>query len=142
MNKDMKEQDNTFKSLAELYTWLGSGCVVVEKESGINLKIMNNDLWRKKENECWEKLSLSQSFISCENFCKGSNWYDNIIKPILCWVSDYSDNLEAPNERFIDEIVSYNIDEYDYPFVGKRSEWKYARPITLDELTLRCYEYE
>lgn len=57
-------------------------------------------------------------------------WYKSIPKKgVLCWVSDYE--KKPPHIAVINEYYSLSY----YPFTGKNnSEWKYATPLTNEEI--------
>lgn len=60
-----------------------------------------------------------------------NKWFYNIPESgIICWVSDYdtSDKLNV-------EIITKYDDDSVYSFKGKNESWKYADPLTPDELT-------
>jgi hypothetical protein len=53
-------------------------------------------------------------------------WYENIEKPVLCWVSDIDPSLkENP-----DLIIVYNDNQY----CTWSASWKYATPVTKEDL--------
>lgn len=59
-----------------------------------------------------------------------TKWYDNITKPVLCWVTDGSPEFE-------DKYLAILIESYDEE-VGFMStdetDWKYAKPVVAEDL--------
>ena len=57
-------------------------------------------------------------------------WYENITKPVPCWVSDTD-----PNAKKIVFLVKERIADSDLPFTANTgSSWKYATPLTAEDI--------
>jgi len=63
-------------------------------------------------------------------------WYENIPKQgVLCWVSDYNENLNKQNIRnILAEIIDYDSDKEHKYLDFRGSRWKYAVPLTNEEI--------
>lgn len=59
------------------------------------------------------------------------SWYDNLSGGILCWVS----NDENDENGWMEKIVLGHDKDFIYPFRTRSSRWKYARPMTKDEIS-------
>ena len=65
-------------------------------------------------------------------YIEAAKWYDNIpATGILCWVSDESG--EHPKNERCQIVVSYS-EGTDSPFRTRNCEWKYATPVTQEEV--------
>ena len=68
------------------------------------------------------------------------NWYNNPENfPVLCWVDD---NVETPSNTEntgVAIIISYSV-ESNFPFGDYSVNWRYATPLTRDEVLKYCLE--
>ena len=56
-------------------------------------------------------------------------WYEDITKPVLCWVSD----INPTAKRHTTLVISYD-KELQYSFTSLNDTWKHATPVTPDDL--------
>ena len=56
-------------------------------------------------------------------------WYDDITESVLCWVSD----LNPTAKRYTTLIISYDKEPH-YSFKARAHDWKYATPVTPEDL--------
>lgn len=112
----MKE-DNTFKNQQEIFGYLINGGKVRNIKNGIICYFIDN------------KLNCHRYFSITENWVKHDypQWYENITKPVLCWVSD--------KDQF-DKLSVARIIERGSDRLYKDTEgmyWDCATPVTDEE---------
>ena len=57
-------------------------------------------------------------------------WYENITKPVPCWVSD-----KDPSAKKLAFLIKEHIADSDLPFAATTgSIWKYATPLTAEDI--------
>lgn len=140
-------KDKSFKSVQEIYAYLGAGGIVKVKNNAIIYYFENDELTReytkvgRKETQREKDTRSETMYINFDIY--GSfekyerppikNWDDDIPKQgILCIVTD---KLEITNHftLIFQKIENLYYDEYG-------SYWSNARPATIEDLTQYLYE--
>ena len=58
-------------------------------------------------------------------------WYEEIVKPVLCWVSD----TNADQKKFLRLVTHYYKDSHNpFHFRAEACNWRYATPVTQEDL--------
>jgi hypothetical protein len=141
-----------FKTWIELSKWLMEGKLVTEehfpnlryKLIGDNIHYVHKDnigvidvyyhidVTTFSVNYFFETVSLSSIYK-----CEPTEWFTDISEAgVFCWVSTFEHIPSSKEECYIDCIHYYYGDGYSKPFSGD-STWKYATPLTKEELLER-----
>ena len=70
------------------------------------------------------------NFLKFRRKPKEPDWWENISEHgVLCWTCDVEENIT----RGLDLIMEF-VDDSSYKFTGINSAWKYATPLTNEEI--------
>lgn len=71
---------------------------------------------------------LASDWLFSDNWEIVEEWYENITKPVICWVRDDDDD-----GWLLSQVINYK-EKYDYPFETKYDHYKQAIPVKPEEL--------
>ena len=124
VDANLKLVDANLKSEKEFANRMMDGEVFYYK--GFSHRFFNGYFSRVKLDE---RLILPIDFGRYKEMLIEAKWDDDIKKPILCWVSDISGN----EKNFAALIIGKCGEGYYFEADGAR--WKYATPVTAEDLS-------
>lgn len=100
-------------------------------EDNIIMFVKNTGIVIKNENKFTDYIYPSWLTQNYKKFEIKSNWYENIKKPIPCWVGDTEEELKSHEKIAL--IILYHADQ-NYKFEAEDDIYKLAKPILVKEL--------
>ena len=127
-------RDNTcFWSLSNTPLWSGKSSYVVDDEYATVRKFFIDEgyIWQNTGVGGWFKHKYPTWDSAVENYSTaGPKWYElesSIGKPIWVWDENEEDAIAS------DFLKYEKAEEYSF-YTSKSSEWRYARPVQVDDL--------
>lgn len=126
VNAGLKSKAEAIKRLLDGEVFFRDNCKIYYDETTdyANPFIIENEFDK-------EVLNLSWATYSKWTIQVIPRWYDNLGEGILCWAS----NDENDENGWVEKIVTGYDEGFIYPFNTRLNRWKYARPMTKEEIT-------